>query len=303
MMNRRTFGAAMVLPVLSMAAGCAGVTGKSRRESLIAPGAGLVTLPEKFGFAEGPVADSHGDVYFADYPKNRVCRLDTDGVYSVFMEDVPGPVGMDIDRDGNLVVASTTRRAIISIDMKSGRQTILAERYRGKPLNSPNDLWCDPRGGVYFSDPRFVQLPESMEQDRMAVYYIPPDRSEPIRVIGDMEKPNGILGSPDGSRLFVNDTGRDETYVYRVNPDGTLSGRKRFAKEGFDGMCLDREGNLYITSKGLEIYSPSGEKIEHIDIPNRPTNLCFGGSDRRTLVITSIPKVYTLRMRVAGAER
>jgi gluconolactonase len=217
------------------------------------------------------------------------------------MENVPGPVGMDIDSDGNIIVASTGKRSILSIDPKTGKHTVLADRYNGIRFNSPNDLWCDAKGGVYFTDPRFVKLPEPVEQDTEGVYYISPDREQVIRVIGDLDKPNGVIGSSCGSLLYVNDTAADKTYVYSVNQDGSLAGKTLFAPVGYDGMAVDSEGNVYITgNKGVEVYSPSGEHLEHIDIPKRPTNICFGGSDYMTLFITTIPEAYTLRMRVKG---
>jgi gluconolactonase len=270
------------------------------KQSLVAPGAKPEKLPEGFGFAEGPVPDDRGNVLFVDYPRNRINQWSVDNTLSVFMENVPGPVGMDIDSRGNIIVASTGKRSILSIDPKSGKQTVLADRYNGIRLNSPNDLWCDAKGGVYFTDPRFVKLPEPVEQDVEGVYYITPDRKTIIRVIDDLEKPNGVIGSSDGSLLYVNDTPADKTYVYTVNPDGTLSGKKLFAPVGYDGMAVDSRGNVYITARGLEIYTPSGEHIEHIDVPRRPTNICFGGSDGMTLFITSIPEAFTLRMRVKG---
>ncbi len=302
-MRRRKFGGSLALFMTSVFSRNAGAIEENQGKSLVAPGAKLEKLPQGFGFAEGPVADDRGNVFFADYPKNRIYRWSVDGELSVFMENVPGPVGLDLDLKGNVIVASTGKRAILCLNPETKQEIALAERYNGIRLNSPNDLWRDAKGGVYFTDPRFVRLPEPAEQDVEGVYYLSPDRKRLIRVIGDMEKPNGVTGSLDGSLLYVNDTPADKTYVYTVNPDGSLSGKKLFAPEGMDGMTVDSAGNVYITSKGVEIYSPAGKKLEHIEIPKRPTNLCFGGRDNMTLFITTIPEAYTLRMRVRGGSR
>jgi len=304
-MNRAWCG--IIFIFLAVAAGWTGSVSaqadSSTAGSLIAPGAALEKLPGSFNFTEGPVADNRGNVYFSDYRNNRICMWSVEGKLSVFLENARGPVGLDIDRGGNLIVASTNDRAILSIDPKNKRVSVLADRYNGRRLNSPNDLWCDPKGGVYFTDPRFVTLSFPKEQDIEGVYYLSPDRKRLTRVIGDMAKPNGVVGSPDGSRLYVDDTAKNETCVYTVNPDGSLSGKKPFAPVGYDGLTTDSRGNVYITGDGLDVFSPSGEKIGHIEVPDKPTNVCFGGVDGKTLFITTRPAVYLLRMRTMGVTR
>jgi gluconolactonase len=301
-MNRREFGRRLALAGAAIFFQRAIPAHATEENAFTAPGAKLEKLPVPFGFAEGPVADRAGDIYFSDWAKKRIYRWSEKNGLSVFMENAPGMVGMDLDPKGNLILASTDKRAILSLDPRDKTETVLADRYNGIRLNSPNDLWCDRKGGVYFSDPRFVQMSEPTEQEVEGVYYLSPDRKRLTRVIGDMQKPNGVCGSLDGKLLYVNDTPADKTWVYRIDPDGTLSGKKLFADMGYDGMTVDRSGNIYITTqkKGVVIFSPSGTELGHIEIPERPTNLCFGGKERKILFITTIPAVYTIRMRVKG---
>lgn len=177
--------------------------------------------------------------------------------------------------------------------------TVLADRYLGKRLNSPNDLWLDMEGGIYFTDPRYGNR-DGLEQDGEHVYYLKPGGSNPVRVIDDLVRPNGVMGTSDGTRLYVADEGSDQTFVYAINSDGTLSDKRLFASQGSDGMTMDEEGNLYLTKSSVAVYSPQGNQIASIEVPERPANVCFGGEDRKTLFITAQTSLYAVRMRVRG---
>ena len=200
---------------------------------------------------------------------------------------------------------------MVSIDTK-GNVTVLADKYDGKRLNSPNDLWLDPKGGIYFTDPRYGKT-DDLEQDGENVYYLTPDRKKLIRVIDDMVKPNGVIGTPDGKLLYVTDHGGDKTFVYTINKDGTLSNKTLFAPESSDGMTIDNQDNIYLTSmpsktlssydtglNPVSVYNSTGQKIETIRIPERPANVCFGGKDKQTLFITAQTSLYSVRMTVKG---
>jgi len=140
-----------------------------------------------------------------------------------------------------------------------------------------------------------------MEQDGQHVYYLCPNREKLIRVTEDLVTPNGIIGTPDGKKLYVADLGARKTYVYNINADGTLSGKKLFCSMGSDGMTIDNEDNVYLTGRGVTVFNSDGEKIEHIDIDAGWTaNVCFGGKDRHTLFITAQESLFALRMRVKG---
>src|SRR5690606_25793351 len=125
-----------------------------------------------------------------------------------------------------------------------GTVTVLADKYEGKRFNSPNDLWIDPQGGVYFTDPRYGNM-DNLEIDGFHVYYITPDRNRVIRVIDDHTKPNGIIGTKDGSTLYVADAGAGRIYSYHIQPDATLTQKKLLIESGSDGMTLDEHGNIY----------------------------------------------------------
>jgi gluconolactonase len=122
-------------------------------------------------------------------------------------------------------------------------------------------------------------------------------------VAGDLVKPNGIVGTPDGRYLYVADIGGGKTYKYSIGPDGMLTGRALFVTQGSDGMTLDERGDVYLTGDGVTVYDSTGKKIAHIPVPEKWTaNLCFGGSDKRILFITASEGIYVLPMRVKGVE-
>ena len=182
--------------------------------------------------------------------------------------------------------------------------TVLVEKYKGKKLNGPNDLWRHPNGGIYFTDPYYKETywtDPNKEQDGQHVYYLAPDRKTLIRVTDDLVAPNGIIGTPDGKLLYVADIGASKTYVYTINADGTLSNKKLFCDMGSDGMTIDNEGNVYLTGNGVTVFNPAGEKIEHIKIREPWTaNVCFGGKDQDTLFITASKSLYSVKMRTRG---
>ncbi len=123
-----------------------------------------------------------------------------------------------------------------------------------------------------------------------------------IRVTDDLQYPNGIIINPAGDRIYITDSGANETYVYTVNSDGTLKDKKVFATEGYDGLAMDVEGNVYITPYGnvVSIYDPSGKRIDEIVTTSRPSNICFGGKEKNILYITSGNTVYSIKMMVKG---
>ena len=176
---------------------------------------------------------------------------------------------------------------------------MIADNYQGKRFNNPNDLWIDAKGGIYFTDPAYY-LRLTIEQDGEYVYYIPPDRLSVQRVIDDTIRPNGIVGIPDNKLLYVADPGQRTVFRYTINEEGILSNKTEYVKSGTDGMTIDSEGNIYLTGRGISVYNPNGTLIETISVPEGTSNLCFGGSDKKTLFITARTSVYSLRMKVSG---
>src|SRR4030043_21910 len=204
--------------------------------SVVADGAIVEKLAGGFAFTEGPAADAQGNVYFSDIPNNRIHKWSLDGKLSTFRENTGGANGLYFDKDGNLLACEGGGRRLVSID-KQGQVSVLADSYQGKKFNSLNDLWIDPKGGIYFTDPRYGDR-DTMEQDGEHVYYLSPDRKKLIRVIDDMVRPNGLIGARNGKTLYVADHGGKKTFVYTVNKDGTLSNKKLFPPEGSDGMTI-----------------------------------------------------------------
>ncbi|MHC4178734.1 MAG: SMP-30/gluconolactonase/LRE family protein [Planctomycetota bacterium] len=265
---------------------------------LVAPGAKVERLADGFVFTEGPACDAKGNVYFTDIPNERIHKWSVDGKLTTFRENTGRANGLYFDRKGNLLACEGGNRRLTSIS-PNGKVTVLADSYNGKKLNSPNDLWIDPNGGVYFSDPRYGRE-EGLEQDGFHVYYLPPKRKELVRVLHNLVKPNGVVGTADGKLLYVADAGDRKTYVYRIQPDGSLTNRKLIAPVGSDGMTLDEQGNLYLSRGVVHVYSPKGKNIATIEVPEAPANICFGGRDRRTLFITARKGLYSIRMNVRG---
>jgi len=275
----------------------------AERQSIIAAGAKVERLAGGFAFTEGPAADAKGNVFFTDQPNDRILKWSVGGKLSTFLQPSGRSNGLYFDTKGNLLACADENNQLWSID-PSGKVTVLVKDYEGKFLNGPNDLWIRPDAGIYFTDP-FYRRPYwkrgPMEQDGQCVYYLSPDRKTLMRVADDLVQPNGIIGTPDGRKLYVADIGARKTYVYAVNRDGTLSGKKLFCNMGSDGMTIDDEGNVYLTGRGVAVFDSKGNKIEQIDVDERWTaNVCFGGKDRRTLFITASKGLYGIRMRVKG---
>ena len=270
--------------------------------NLIAPGAGLQRIATGFAFTEGPAPDPNGNVYFTDIPNNRIhvwsfktARLTT------FLENSQAANGLYFDAQGLLLACAGQARALVAFDSK-GRKTVLADKFQGKRFNRPNDLWIDPKGGVYFTDPIYGQL-DNPEIEGQHVYYLTPDRRTVYRVIDDFLKPNGLVGTPDGKRLYVTDHAAGRTYTYTIEPDSHLTKKTPFAPVGADGMTIDVQGNVYLTDptqQALLIYSPAGRRLQTIPLPEPPSNVCFAGPDRKTLCITARSSLYTLPMTLPG---
>jgi gluconolactonase len=274
--------------------------------SVIAPGAQVVKLAGGFGFTEGPAADAQGNVFFTDQPNDRICKWSViDGSVTDFMKPCGRSNGMFFDKYGNLWACADMNNELWMID-PNGTVTVIVKDPDGKKLNGPNDLWIAPNGAIYFTDPLYPRsywTPGPVtRQDGQYVHYLSPDRSTFMRVATDLVQPNGIIGTPDGKTLYVADYGGRRTYVYKINEDGTLSDKQFFAPQGSDGMTIDCEGNVYLTSGAfVTVYAATGRKLQDIRIPESPANVTFGGADNKTLFITARTSLYALDMAVKGA--
>ncbi len=282
-----------------------GVSLQAQNSPIIAKGAKLKLISNQFSFTEGPAADKKGNVFFTDQPNNRIWEYSVDGKLSVFMDSCGRSNGTYFDRKGNLLTCADQKDQLWSIGPDK-KVTVLVNNFEGHRLNGPNDLWIDPKGGIYFTDP-YYQRPywkrtkKDIQQER--VYYLTPDKKHVIIVCSDLVKPNGIIGTPDGKKLYVADIGDSKTYSYAINPDGTLSDKTLFAKMGSDGMTIDNKGNIYITGNGVTVFDKTGRQIAHIPIDQKWTaNITFGGRNRHTLFITASHGLYSLVMKVKGVR-
>ncbi|RNI26059.1 SMP-30/gluconolactonase/LRE family protein [Rufibacter latericius] len=275
------------------------------KNSIIAKGAKLEKLGDGYAFTEGPAVDREGNVYFTDQPNNKVYKWTAStGKISLFTDQAGRSNGLYFDQKGNLIAAADMDNQLWSFD-KTGKPAVLVKEYKGKPLNGPNDLWISPTGAMYITDPLYkrdywTRNPERQQAGEY-VYYLSPDRKKFYSVDTTLVKPNGIVGTPDGKKLYVADIEAGKTYEYTIDKDGSLSGKKLFANMGSDGMTIDRQGNVYLTGKGVTVFDKEGQQIAHIPIQeNWTANVVFGGKDRSTLFITAMGSVYGLKMKVKG---
>ena len=280
------------------------VSCKSLQTSLIAKDAEVQLVATDYTFTEGPAVAPNGDVFFTDQPNDRILRWSAkDKSVSVYMEPSGRSNGLYFDHQGNLLSCADDKNQLWQIDPQKN-VTVLIDDFEGKKLNGPNDLWVDPKGGVYFTDPFYkrpywTRTQQEIEQQR--VYYLTPDHKDIHIVAEDYVRPNGLIGNKDGSLLYVADIGDKKTYSYTINPDGSLSNKTLFADMGSDGMTMDNQGNVYLTGDGVTVFAPNGKQILHIPIDQKWTaNVTFGGKNQKTLFITAMTSLYTLKMNVSG---
>lgn len=261
-----------------------------------------------FKFTEGPAADGKGNVYFTDIPNTTIHKVDADGKLHTFTKESNRANGLMFNAKGELLACEMAGQ-VVAYDVASGKKRVLADKYDGKPFNAPNDLVIDKQGGVYFTDPDF-SAPMPKPQDALAVYYISAE-GKVSRVTGALPKPNGVILSPDETVLYVIPTGTSQMFAYDVEGPGKLGKQRPFCKLkqpkdgktnfGGDGLTIDTKGNLYITSAiGLQVFSPKGELLGVIRVPEQPANVTFGGPDNRTLHVTARTSLYTIPMEAQG---
>lgn len=273
---------------------------------IVAPGAKLEVLAEGYIFTEGPAVDAEGNVFFTDQPNDRIVKYTAaDGTFADWLKPAGRCNGMRFDKDGNLFACADELNQLWSI-APDKKITVLLKDVGGKLLNGPNDVWVRPDGNLFFTDPLYARpywtRDKAMRQPGKYVYYFDVKTKKPVPAALDLKEPNGIMGTPDGKRLYVSDIGDRKTWSYTVNADGTLTDKTLFCELGSDGMALDAEGNLYLTGKGVTVFDKTGAKLMNIPVPEGWTgNVTFAGKDRQLLFITASRKVYGLKMRVKGA--
>ena len=296
-------------------------------DKLIAPGAKIEKVLDGFRFTEGPVwVKKGGFLYFSDLMQNAIFKWTPGGAPTAFRKPVfvgafpdgvmIGSNGLALDAQGRLLAAEHGNRRVSRTE-KSGYLTVLADRYEGKRLNSPNDLVVKRDGQIYFTDPPGLyrtypagsEVPKR-EMDYAGVFRIT-RQGEVELLTKDVQYPNGIAFSPDEKKLYVSSSRPDKYWmVFDVTADGAIAnGRKFFdatiiAGENVpDGMKVDRAGNLYATGPaGLMVFSPEGKLLGTLVLPELPANCAWGDADAKTLYITARTSLYKIRVNVAGVR-
>lgn len=297
---------------------------------------GTVTKPAII-FGEGPKW-MNGKVYFSNmgfdqgwgaHPdKSSVIELSPDGSYRNISEGKMQTNGLYPYKNGNLLVCDMIGHRVIEMTTEGKVVRVVADKYDGKKIDGPNDIITDAKGGIYFTDPQFTMEAVKFQPGR-AVYYISPDGKKITRIVepNEFAMPNGILLSPDGKTLYINNCYDDESWfpvnsekenyiwAYDVNEDGTISNGRQFAKlflvdnvldrkgksSSADGMAIDKMGNIYVgTYYGVQIFNNKGAFVGMINLPNFPVSLCFGDDDMKTLYIVSYSWVYKIRTNMEG---
>jgi gluconolactonase len=276
-------------------------------------------------WAEGPVWFGDGRyLLFSDIPNDRILRWDeTSGATSVFRAPANNANGHTRDRQGRLVSCEHLTRRITRTEY-DGRITVLADRYDGKRLNSPNDIVCANDGAIWFTDPSFG-IDSDWEGDRApselphAVYRLPADGTPLQKVLDDLKAPNGLAFSPDESELYVVESRAEphrRLWAYRVGANGGLANKRLVidATDGgaLDGIAIDAQGHIWcgwgsngrVPSAGLDgvrVFEATGQAIGHIHLPERCANLCFGGAKMNRLFMASSHSLYALYVNTRGA--
>ena len=271
------------------------------QKKLVADKAKIVKLASGFIFTEGPAANKIGNIFFSDVIGNSIYMWSSKGKISTFRQNSKGTNGMFFDDKGNLIVCEGTTRRIVSIK-PDGKINIVADNYQGRRFNRPNDLWLDPKGGIYFTDPAYRRKEHELDLSYEGLYYITPATRKVI-LLDKFNRPNGLIGTRDGKKLYVAEHRGRRIWSYNIKPDGTLFNKKLFIPVGSDGMTIDEEGNIYVTNldnNSIDIYSKRGRRVESIKTPERPSNMCFGNKDKKTLFITCSTSLYSIKMNVGG---
>ncbi len=278
-------------------------------DKLVAPDAKLTKLAGDLKFTEGPVwlARAGGALVFSDIPANELKQWTTNGWLAIFRQPSQNADGNTLDRAGRLVTCEHSGRRV-SVQEKDGTVRTLVDRFAAKKFNSPNDVVVKSDGTVWFTDPPYgLPKDEAKEQAGNYVFRFDPKTETTTVVIKDCDMPNGLCFSPDEKKLYIADSGKPRHIrVFDVQKDGTLSGGAVFCqidKGGPDGIRCDAAGRIFSSAgDGIHIFSPDGKLIGKILVPEGPANLCFGGTNGKTLFITARTSLYSIPLLVKGAR-
>lgn len=278
-------------------------------------------------WAEGPVWFGDGRyLLVSDIPNNRIMRYDeASGAWGVFRSPSNMANGLARDCQGRLLTCEHGGRRITRTEY-DGSITVLADRFEGKRLNSPNDIVCQSNGAIWFTDPPFGicghwEGEKAEPELPHAVYRIDPSSGHLQQVLLDLAGPNGLAFSPDERVLYVVESRAQPhrlVWAYDVDATGALSGKRLVIDAqgagALDGIAVDQEGNIWCgwgsngalgahaeTLDGVRVFNPAGQAIGHIHLPERCANVCFGGAQRNRLFMASSHSLYALYVETRGA--
>ena len=284
-----------------------------RLRNVVDPNARLQQIGTGFAFTEGPVwhpRERH--LVFSDMPGDHMRKWSADGTISTFRQPSNKANGNAYDASGRLVTCehATTR---VTRTEPDGRITVLATRWDGKELNSPNDVVVKSDGAIYFSDPTYGRVeyygvPRETQLAFRGVYRIAPDGALQL-LADDFGQPNGLCFSLDEKRLFVNDTEHGHIRVFDVGPGGKLANSRVWATPagagdgGVDGMKIDREGNLYGTGPGgVHVFAQDATCLGVIRLPEVVANFNWGDDDLCSMFFTASTSLYRIPVKIPGRK-
>ena len=265
---------------------------------------------EGFKFTEGPLGTRDGGLYFTELrDAQRIYRVDPGGNISVFREKSNNTNGLAYTPAGELVGVEGLGKRVSRI-AADGSSTQISAGDGKQPLMAPNDLIADAKGGIYFTDPG---PPPAVAGRKAYVYYLPPGSQQAIVVDDSIVRPNGLTLTLDYKTLIVDDTVGDVLFAFDVQADGTLANKRPFIKlqdipagtnSGADGMAIDRDGRIYVTTiTGVQVFDRRAQYLGNIRLPRKPSNLAFSGPGKQVLYITAQEAVYRLPVLTAGPDR
>jgi len=265
---------------------------------------------EGFEGTEGPIALADGSLLFTENRADRIVKIGTDGTSSIYLEKTGGANALALDTKGELLAVQTAPSAIAILQPKA---RALAT---GKPLNRPNDFALARTGDIYFSDPGANAAQGAGGAPGKPAFYWLDKRSKLHLVADDIRRPNGVALSPDEKTVYVANTAGESLVAFTVKPDGSLTGRRDFAKlagfkqeangpsSGADGLVVDEAGRVYVASNaGIEVFSPEGQALGVIALPKKPQNLAFASKDRSKLYAVGRGSVYRIATLTHGVDR
>ena len=286
---------------------------------VVKAGTPVLAVANGFAGSEGPAVLADGSVLFTEQRTDRIIKIDPKGGVSTYLENDGGAHRLALNAKGE-VVAAETGAGHVGITVLGDKPRVIAAAYKGQPFLHPNDLAISKRGDIYVTDPGAYQQAvrggaKPAGPVKTGVYRITP-KGKVSLVTDAISWPNGIVLSPDEKTIYIANTVSDTLLAFTVNPDGSLSGQRDFAKlagfktgangvgRGADGIAIDKDGRVYATtSAGVEVFDATGKSLGVIPVPRQPQAVVFGGPDRSRLFVTARGSIYRIATLTRGPER